>query len=128
MATPTYQPGVVGTIKATDDLVNFRFVGYDGAHCGAGKKATGVTERNYDDGEVAGVVKTGTVIVEVGGTISEAGVPLASDADGKAVEANTPEGTTQITGDDLVAINGYSAGDPDDYPITSGYVLVDLKG
>jgi len=128
MAIPTYQPGVVGTIKATDDLVNFRFIGYDGAHCGAGKKSTGVTEKNYDDGEAAGVVKSGTVIVEVGGTISEAGVPLASDSDGKAVEAETPEGATNLTGADLIAVNGYAAGDPDDYPVTSGYVLVDLKG
>jgi hypothetical protein len=126
MAIPTYQPGVIGTIEAAEELEEFRFIGYDGYLCGEGAKAAGVTVEEFASGEQVGIVKTGTVPVEVGGTISAAGVSLASDEDGCAVEANTPEGTTAITGADIVAINGYAAGDPDDYPITAGYVLVDL--
>lgn len=126
MAIPTYQPGVVGTIEAAEDLYSFRFIGYDGKHCAEGARMTGVTEREYSSGKQAGIVKTGTVPLEVGGTISAPGQPLASDADGKAVEATMPEGVTPVTWEDLVAVNGYSAGEESDYPITEGFVLVDL--
>jgi len=127
MAIPTYQPGVIETIKAAAGLTKFRFVGFDGDVCGANAKAVGVTERDYSRGDQAGIVKSGTVPVEVGGTITAAGQAIASDNEGKAVEASLPEATTPIYTADLIAINGYSAGDPGDYPVTAGWILVDLR-
>jgi hypothetical protein len=122
------QPGVVGNLIAAADLDQEIFVGFDGNICAAGAKAAGISMARYDEDEVAAIVKTGSWPVQVGGTISAAGVAIASDEDGYAVEADTPAGTTEITGADLIEINGYAGGvDPSVYPITSGTVLVDFK-
>lgn len=91
----TYNPGVVVSIQSTADLTKFRFVGFDGSHCGNGAKALGVTEVDYKNGEVVGLITTGIALVEAGGNVS-VGAKLQSDANGKAI--------TYASGE----VNGYS--------------------
>jgi hypothetical protein len=81
----TYNPGVRGSILAAAALTKHRFVGFDGNVCGAGAKALGVPEVNFDSGEIAGLVCTGIMLVQAGGTVSAAGTALKSDSAGKAI-------------------------------------------
>lgn len=119
--------GTMGEVLAQEDLYPERFVGYDGYLCGAGKKSAGVTPIGCREGRAAAIQKTGSPTVEIGGTISAPGVPIASDGDGKAVEAEMPEGGTALTWTDLIAVNGFAEGDPDSFPKTSGKLRVSLS-
>ena len=125
---PVGAPKGHANIITGEQLDSELFVGYDGNVCGAGEKAKGITDARFNSGEVASIVSLGSWPVQVGGTITAAGDAIASDGYGKAVEANIPAGSTDITGAELAKINGYASGvDPSVYPITSGYVLVELK-
>lgn len=81
-----YPFGSVVTITAGEKLYKRRFVGFDGNLCGAGAKAVGVTEREFDSGEDAAVIALGVLEVEAGGVIT-AGDPITSDSTGRAVKA-----------------------------------------
>lgn len=74
-----------GSITAkTADLVQQRFVGFDGAKCGAGAKALGVCEADTAVGRPAPVNFSGILLVEAAAAIN-ADTDVDSDADGKAV-------------------------------------------
>ena len=96
MANKLYQPLLIESVKATANIEQHRFIGFDGAYCGAGEKALGVSDVDIENGQYAPVAVLGTLLVISAGTIN-AGEPVASDANGKAVKA---------TGDALV--NGYA--------------------
>ncbi len=83
-----YQPVQKITIKSSDNLLAFRFVGFSGSHCTAGGKSLGVTERKFPANKSASVVTIGTVPVEAVGAIS-VGDNLASDSQGRAVVATS---------------------------------------
>ena len=96
MANKLYQPLLIESVKATADIEQHRFIGFDGAYCTAGAKALGVSDVSIENGQYAPVAVLGTLLVESAGTIN-VGDPVASDSNGKAVKA---------TGDAL--INGYA--------------------
>lgn len=109
------------TIKAAAETVRSRFIGFDGNHCAAGKKAAGVSEFDGYTGKYMPVHTYGVVIVEVGAAILEAGTPVTSDANGKAVAASElalANGAVGVTADAAAptltgsitpeAINGYA--------------------
>lgn len=127
----TMKPGVVESISAAANLVQHRFIGFDGNYCGADAKALGVSEVDTELSQKCPVIVTGIALVDSGGAIS-AGDPLVSDATGKALVATdlsvtvtVPAGGTNVTSDaaqpDLVeaiagsklpqAINGYALDD-----------------
>lgn len=83
-----YQPGHKVTFKASDNLLPYRFIGYNGSHCTAGSKSLGVTERKWATNKNASVVILGTVPIEAVGSIA-VGDNLASDAQGRAVVATS---------------------------------------
>ncbi len=92
---------ILGTssIRAAADLVKHRFIGFDGNLCGANAKARGVSAADTKSGQICPINIAGEVLVESGGAIT-AGVPVASDANGKAVSvAGQPN---------LEAVNGYA--------------------
>jgi hypothetical protein len=76
--------GTCSIAAKTADLVERRFVGFDGAKCGAGAKALGVCEADTGVGRQAPVNFSGILLVEAGAAIN-ADVDVDSDADGKAV-------------------------------------------
>lgn len=96
MTNKTYIPLLIESIKATVDLQQHRFAGFDGGYCTAGIKALGVTDVSTPKGEYAPVAALGILLIEVGGTIA-AGDAVASDAEGRAVKAA-----------DSAVINGYA--------------------
>ena len=63
-----------------------RFVGFDGAVCGANAKARGVSLFAVADGKAGSVLTLGTAIVEAGEVLA-VGDELVSTAAGKAVKA-----------------------------------------
>ncbi len=83
-----FQPVQKVTIKSSDNLLAFRFVGFNGSHCTAGSKSLGVTERKWAANKDASIVTYGTVPVEAVGSIS-VGENLASDSQGRAVVASS---------------------------------------
>lgn len=76
--------GVLSITALTADLVQQRFVGFDGAKCGAGAKALGVCDADTAVGRQAPVNFSGILLVEAAAPIA-ADVDVDSDADGKAV-------------------------------------------
>lgn len=96
MANKLYQPLLIESVKATADIEQHRFIGFDGAYCTAGAKALGVSDVSTENGQYAPIAVLGTLLVESAGTIN-VGEPVTSDGNGKAVKA---------TGDAL--INGYA--------------------
>jgi hypothetical protein len=109
------------TIKAAAETVRSRFIGFDGNHCAAGKKAVGVSEFDGYTNKNMPVHTYGVVIVEAGAAILEAGTPVTSDANGKAVAASElalADGAVGVTADAAAptltgsitpeAINGYA--------------------
>lgn len=119
-----YKPVMEDTFRASGGVSPHRFVGYDGAHCGAGKKAAGASRYGADDTKLGNMVVIGTAVVEAGGAFS-AGDPLTSDASGKAVlaadlsvelaagsDSTDVDGAHTFAGGVLpVAINGYAKQD-----------------
>lgn len=77
-----------GSITAkTADLVARRFVGFDGAKCGAGAKALGICEADTAVGRQAPYNFSGILLIEAGAAIN-ADTDVESDADGKALTKN----------------------------------------
>lgn len=76
------------TVAATTALVRLRLVNYAGGTCGAGARALGPANANYDIGEHAGVSTHGELLVEAGAAIA-AGAEVESDASGRAVTKST---------------------------------------
>lgn len=92
----TYQPLLIQSVKANSDLEQHRFIGFDGRHCTAGKKALGVVDVSTEKDEFCPVASFGVLIVEAGGTITS-GTAVTSDENGKAVSVSND-----------TEINGYS--------------------
>ncbi len=82
----TFQPLQTITIRASSQLLRFRFVGFNGALCLDNQKALGVTVSDWEQGKLASVIVSGTVLVEASGTIN-VGDKVTSDAEGKAKQA-----------------------------------------
>lgn len=94
MTNKNYKPLLIESVKASADVVEHRFVGFDGKHCTAGAKALGVADVSTEKDQFAPVALFGILLVEAGGTIA-VGDGIASDANGKAVKA---ESTALING------------------------------
>lgn len=94
MTNKTYTPLLIQSVKAAADLEQHRFIGFDGNYCTAGAKAYGVSDVSTAKGQLAPVAVFGILLVEAAGTIA-LGDAVASDADGKAVKA---ESTAIING------------------------------
>mgnify|MGYP000034408268 CR=1 FL=1 len=112
--------GMVETYAAGADLTTsqYLFVKTDGAGvvvCGAGETAVGVLFNNPAITQAGSVVRGGDPQVYAG-TALAAGINIASDANGKAVVADTGDvilGTTRLAaaaGGDLVMINFFQGG------------------
>jgi len=89
------------SVQAAAETVKSRFIGFDGDHCAAGKKAIGVSEFDGYTGRYMPVHTYGVVIVEAGGIVT-AGAAVTSDANGKAVAASDlalAAGAVQVTAD-----------------------------
>jgi hypothetical protein len=84
------------SILAASAITKNRFVGFDGAHCAAGKKALGVAKDDFEAGEMAAVEVYGIQVLETGG-IFAAGDPITSDSTGRAVKAADFAVTTAVT-------------------------------
>ncbi|MBT0665761.1 DUF2190 family protein [Geobacter pelophilus] len=76
--------GTCSITAKTADLVQQRFVGYDGAKCAAGAAALGICDADTAVGAQAPLNFSGILLVEAGGVIA-ADVDVDSDADGRAV-------------------------------------------
>lgn len=76
------------TILAAAALTRFRLVDYSGNPASAGERALGVTEADFDAGELAGVNTHGEILVEAGAAIS-AGAEVESDSVGRAITKTT---------------------------------------
>ena len=50
MANKLYQPLLIESVKATADIEQHRFIGFDGAYCSAGAKALGVSDVSIENG------------------------------------------------------------------------------
>lgn len=96
MTNKHYKPLLIESVKAASDLVEHRFAGFNGKHCDAGAKALGVVDVTTEKDQFAPVAVFGILLVEAGGTIA-VGDGIASDANGKAVKAET-----------TAIINGYA--------------------
>lgn len=94
MTNKHYKPLLIESVKANADLIEHRFVGFNGKHCAAGAKAFGVVDVSTEKEQFAPAAVFGILLVEAGGTIA-LGDAVASDADGKAVKA---ESTAIING------------------------------
>lgn len=94
MSNKTYQPLLIFPVKATSDLEQYRFAGFDGNHCLAGKKAVGVVDVSTEKGQCCPIAALGLLLVTAGGTIT-AGDAVTSDNNGKAVVATK---TDEING------------------------------
>lgn len=101
----TYQPAHITSVEAQEAIPANRFVSHTGGLCTAETKSLGVSEIEWDSGDVASVVTLGIMPVECSATIS-AGDNVTSDADGKAKPAS-----------DTMPVNGRAldGGDADDF-------------
>ena len=110
MANKTYQPILIQTVEAQEDLTEKTFIGFDGNTCEAGAKAFGIADVSTESGQLAPVGVLGTFLVISGGAITQ-GSAVTSDASGKAVVATAPSITTEASATTLTAgdeINGYA--------------------
>ena len=96
MANKLYKPLLIDSIKATADIEQNRFIGFDGNYCGTGAKALGVSEVPTENGQFAPVGVVGIFLVESGENLT-AGDEVTSDAEGKAIKVS-----------DNAKINGYT--------------------
>ena len=99
MAEKLYKPLLIDSLKANEDLAKQVFVDFEGNICTAGKKAFGVCDVETDKDQLAPIAVLGILLVVAGGTITK-GSNITSDANGKAVVAQTSN-----------AINGYALDD-----------------
>lgn len=111
MTNKHYKPLLIESVKANADLIEHRFVGFNGKHCGAGAKAFGVVDVSTEQEQFAPAAVCGILLVEAGGTIA-LGDAIASDENGKAVKAES-----------TAIINGYAC----DAGVT-GHIIRVLRG
>lgn len=83
MTRQTHKPILIESVQAQIDLLQNRFVGFDGNYCKAGAKAFGVTEAEAEAEQFSPIAVLGTLIVETGASVSQGAV--MSDENGKAV-------------------------------------------
>lgn len=83
----TQQVVLTTTTILTADVIEHRFVGYDGAQAKAGKAAIGVAAYDANNGEPAAVHCVGIAPVEAGAAIA-VGDAVAADDQGRAVTAD----------------------------------------
>ena len=88
MANKLYKPILIDSIKASEDVVQQRFIGFDGKYCQAGTKAFGVSDVDMAKEQYLPVAISGILLVEAGGTFV-VGSEVASDENGKAVKAES---------------------------------------
>lgn len=84
MAKKLYKPLLIDSIKAGENVEQYRFIGFDGRHCSAGQKAYGVCDVSTEKDQLAPVGVIGVFLVEAASAIT-AGAKVTSNADGKAV-------------------------------------------
>lgn len=84
MAKKLYKPILIDTIKAAEDLIQYRFVDFTGSICKTGVKALGVCDVSTESQQYAPVGVLGIFLVEAGDTIA-VGNTVTSDNNGKAV-------------------------------------------
>ncbi|MDP8256445.1 MAG: DUF2190 family protein, partial [Candidatus Alcyoniella australis] len=81
-----YRPILTLPFTASGAVAANRFVGHDGALCGADAKSLGVTRFGADDGKAGETIVLGTAVLEVGEQVAK-GDRLVSDANGKGLKA-----------------------------------------
>lgn len=96
MANKLYKPLLIDSIKAAEDIVQQRFIGFDGKYCKSGAKAFGISDVDTEKEQYLPISVFGILLVEAGGTVS-VGDAVASDDNGKAVKA-----------DGSAIVNGYA--------------------
>lgn len=99
MANKLYKPLLIDSVKAAVDLLEHRFVGFDGHYCSAGAKALGVIDVSTSKDQFAPAAIFGILLVQAGGTVA-VGDAVASDADGRAIKA-----------ENSALVNGYAMDD-----------------
>ena len=83
---PTYNPLNRRSMKFTEDVGRFKFVGYDGKKTGDGELAAGVTEHSFNNGDDGSVITAGTALMMIKAQLT-AGTLLKSDLVGDAIAA-----------------------------------------
>ncbi len=83
MHSVSYQPVQSVTVIAKETLYKNRFVNHLGSLCRQDQKSLGVSELNWNPGELASIVTLGTIAVETATTIN-AGENIVSDNTGRA--------------------------------------------
>ncbi|MDP8255136.1 MAG: DUF2190 family protein, partial [Candidatus Alcyoniella australis] len=81
-----YRPILTLPFTASGAVPANRFVGFDGAVCGADAKSLGVTRFGADDGKAGETIVLGTAVLELAEAVVK-GDKLVSDANGKGVKA-----------------------------------------
>lgn len=94
-----YNPCLIHSVKASSDIEEHRFIGFDGNYCTEGAKALGVSDVSVESGEYVPVGVFGILVVLSDGTITSGSAVTSSD-EGKAIAA-----------DDTSEINGYALED-----------------
>ncbi len=84
----TYQPIQMLTITAAEQIPAARFVDFNGNLCSADERALGVSELDFDAGDIASVISLGIAVVETSGAITK-GSDVSADSNGKAKLATT---------------------------------------
>ena len=86
MANKLYKPILIDSVKASENVEQYRFIGFDGKHCGAGQKAYGVCDVSTEKEQYAPVGILGIFLVEAALPITASAI-VTSNADGLAVTA-----------------------------------------
>lgn len=94
MANKLYKPLLIDSIKAGENVVQQRFIGFDGKYCKQNTKALGISDVDIEKDQYIPVAISGILLIESGGTIT-ASSPVTSDDSGKAIAA---EGSAIING------------------------------
>lgn len=86
MANKLYKPLLIDSVKVSADIVQNRFIGFDGNYCSEGAKALGISEVATEKGQFAPVGVLGIFLLEAGETLT-VGDEVSSNIEGKAVKA-----------------------------------------
>lgn len=97
-------PLLKSSFRAGASLNKYRFVKLSSGkivHCGAGQKAIGLTELDWDNNDMCSIINYGIALVEVGSGGATEGAEAVSDGNGKAViatnlTATLPTGSTDV--------------------------------
>lgn len=86
MGNPTYNPTDRIAVKFAEAVGKNKLIGFDGALCGAGQAAIGVTEHDFNSGDEGSVVTAQTALLKIKAELL-AGSLIASDSTGDGVLA-----------------------------------------